>query len=247
MKIYYVSSYDDIIRIAYELKVQHSDGVLFRGTSAPLVPSLVQKLNYNSYADLVVKEHLLLNEFNKYSHLNYKFEEGYNLDWEIRIAAREHGLASSLMDWSISLDTAIEFAIHNFEAKKIDYTNIWILIKPGIEQISIPEKSISFNEIVTPTIIQFTPYAETSYYKRKFVQGGYFLKQPFQDITTPLDQNFFYSEHLVRLIIPKNSVGEIWKKIALIINLDLPAMPVKNISDNALDEICIELNKKMLD
>ena len=243
MKVYCVSNYDEILKITYDLKVKNNDEILFRGTSEALVPSIVQRCSYNTYADLVAKEYLLLHEFNKYSHIKYKFEEGDNLDWEIRIAAREHNLASSLMDWSNSLDIAIEFAIDNFESKKNNYTNLWILIKPGIEQIRIPEEVKSFNEIVTPTIIQFTPYTETSYYKRKFVQGGYFLKQPFQDICISLDQNPFYSDHLVHIIIPKDAVGGIWKKIASEIDLGLPAMPVINHSDKSLDKICSELNK----
>lgn len=246
MKVYCVSNYDEIKKIANEYNYAVDNSVMFRGTSAALVPSIVQKYSHNSYADLVAKEHLLLDEFNKYSHIKYKFKEGSALDWEIRIAAREHGLASSLMDWSNSLDAAIEFAIHNFEAKKINYTNIWILIKPGIEPISIPEKTIRFNEIFTPTIIQFTPYTETSYYKRKFVQGGYFLKQPYQDIIVPLDKNPFFSEHLVQIIIPKNAVGGIWKQIASKVDIDKPAIPVTNGSDETLDEICKELNMNFI-
>ena len=225
------------------MKLNFNDEILYRGTSNALVPSIVQKCTYSTYEDLVVKEHLLLEEFKKYSHLEYKFDDGDNLDWEIRIAAREHGLASSLMDWSNSLDIAIEFAIYDFEAKNIDYTTIWILNKSEIDQIRIPEETINFNQITTPTIIQFTPYTETTYYKRKFIQGGFFLKQPFQDITNPLNLNSFCSEHLTQIIIPKDAVGGIWKKIASKVNIDLSAMPVNNTFDEGLDKFCEELNK----
>lgn len=243
MNVYCASSYDEITKITFDLKHNFNDEILYRGTSNALVPSIVQKCSYRTYEDLVVKEHLLLEEFKKYSHLKYKFKEGDNLDWEIRIAAREHGLASSLMDWSNSLDIAIEFAIYDFEAKNIDYTTIWILNKSKIKQISIPEETTNFNEITSPSIIQFSPFTESTYYKRKFIQGGFFLKQPFQDITKPLNLNSFYSDHLTQIIIPKDAVGGIWRKIASEVDLDLPSIPVINGSDKSLDEICNELNK----
>ncbi|PWA06178.1 FRG domain-containing protein [Flavobacterium psychrotolerans] len=243
MKVYCASSYDEITKITFDLKCNFNDEILYRGTTNDLIPSIVQKCSYSTYEDLVVKEYLLLEGFKKYSHLKYKFKEGDNLEWEIRIAAREHGLASSLMDWSNSLDIAIEFAIYDFEAKNIDYTTIWILNKSKIKQISIPEKTINFNQITTPSIIQFTPYIESTYYKRKFIQGGFFLKQPFQDITNPLNLNSFYSDHLTQIIILKDAVGGIWKKIASNVDLDMPAMPVTNASDKTLDKICKALNE----
>ena len=118
MKVFCASNYEEIKQIANQYKVNYHDEIFFRGTSNLFVPSIVEKCTFKSYADLVAKEHFLLNDFIDYSHIKYEFKEQVAKDWEIRIAAREHGLASSLMDWSNSLDTALEFAIYHFESKK---------------------------------------------------------------------------------------------------------------------------------
>jgi hypothetical protein len=247
MKVFCVTNYDEIKDIADQCNFHARNEILYRGTPNLLVPSIVEKCSFNSYADLVAKEHFLLSDFSNYSHIKYEFEEKIAKEWEIRIAAREHGLASSLIDWSNSLDIALEFAMHNFEAKKIKYTSLWILNKSKINQMTVSdniEKKNSFKEIISPSIIQFTKYNESTYWKRKFIQGGYFLLQSSQDITIPLEKNPFFSEHLVHIIIPKNIVPEIWKKIASKINLDLDACPSFGHSDRELDEKCMLLNKK---
>lgn len=244
MKVFCVSSYDEIKQVVSEKCSYYAENeILYRGTSKSLVASIVEKCSYNSYSDLVAKEHLLLCDFNKYSHIKYEFNEYVAKDWEIRIAAREHGLASSLMDWSNSLDRGLEFAIHNFDAKKINYTNLWILNKSEFDQISINKQvEKKFGEIFLPTVVQFPKYNESTYLRRKFIQGGYFLKQPYQYITTSLENNPIFSDHLVHVIIPKNAVGGIWKQIASKVNLDLDACPNFGNSDQTLDNICDEIN-----
>lgn len=246
MKIVCASSYEDIKEIAAQISFKTQTATLYRGTSNLLIPSIVEKCTYKSYADLVVKEHFLLNGFNDISHLKNDCKKQIAKDWEIRIAAREHGLASSLMDWSNSLDTALEFSIHHFERKKIDFTNLWILSKSKINQITVSEemeKKDSYQEITSPSIIQFPKYNESTYLRRKFIQGGYFLFQSPQEIITPLDKNSFFSEYLTHVIIPKTIVPGIWKEIASKLNLDLDLTPSFSNSDKALDEKCSELNK----
>jgi len=247
MKVYCVSSFNEIKEIANDCNFLAKDGILFRGTSQTLLPSITEKCSFFSYADLVVKEHLLLNDFIKYSHIKYEFNAKIARDWEIRIAAREHGLASSLMDWSNSLEIATEFAIYDFEAKNIDYTNLWILKKSKMDQILISkelEKKDSFQEIINPTIAQYAKFSNSAYWRRKFIQGGFFLKQPYQDIKTSLENNPFFAELLIHIIIPRNVIPEIWQRIASKYNLDEDVCPSNNNSDKALDKICAELNSK---
>ena len=245
MKIIRISNYKQIKKIVEKFNYETDNNILFRGEPKFLVPSIVTKCSFNSYADLVIKEKSLLEEFNEYSHINYKFKKGNELDWEIRIAAREYGLASSLMDWTNSLDIALEFAIHNFLSKQISFTSLWILDKLKLEQLSVSDNCIlNFDEIFTPTIIQYSDYNKETYYRRKFIQGGYFLKQPSQDITIPLNSNPYYSEALTQIIIPDNAAGNIWKNIALKTNLDQNACISFNKSDNTLSKICSGLNMK---
>lgn len=245
MKKIYVSNYNEIKKIVENLNYTTDNNVLFRGETKSLVPSIVSKSSFNSYEDLILKEKLLLDEFNEYSHIKYEFNDGNERDWEIRIAAREYGLASSLMDWSISIDIALEFAIHKFLSKHISHTSLWILDKRKLEQLSVFNKcKANFNDIFTPTIIQYPQYSEETYYRRKFIQGGYFLKQPCQDTTIPLNLNSFYSESLTQIIIPSNVVGNIWKNIALKIDLDKDACISLNNSGVTLSNICSEINLK---
>lgn len=243
MKKICIADYKEMKNIVEKFNYETENNILFRGEPKSLVSSIVDKCSFNSCADLVVKEKSLIEEFNDYSHLNYNFKKGNERDWEIRIAAREYGLASSLMDWTISLDIALEFAIHDFLSKQISFTSLWILDKLKLGQLSISDNCIlNFNEVFIPTIIQYPQYSEESYYRRKSIQGGYFLKQPCQDVTIPLNSNPFYSESLTQIIIPDSAVGNIWKNIALKTNLDKDACISLNNSDVILSNICSGLN-----
>lgn len=187
----------------------------------------------------------MLIDFLKYSHLKYDLTREFDKTMEIMISAQEHGLASSIMDWTMSLDIAIEFSIHNFESKRINYTSVWILRKSAFYQICLGSDIVEnkFEEVLRPAIIQFPKYNNETHLRRKFIQGGYFLIQPYQDITTSLENNLAFSEYLVLVIIPKDAVGNIWRQLASKVNLDLDACPNFNNSDKTLDKICSELNK----
>ena len=248
MEVFSAANYQEIKKSTDNIKHELDDAVLFRGTSdCQLIPSIAKMNCQFSIADLAVKESLLLEEFNKYFHHKSCFNEETAKDWEIRIAAREYGLASSLMDWSCDLDIAIEFAIHKFIEKNISYTNLWVLKKPGLKQITInPKTAEYFNEISEATIVQLAQFSETTHWHRKSVQGGYFLKQPVQNITTSLDKNPDFESRLIQIVIPQNAIGNIWKIIASRRDLDLPAMLIKGHSDKTLGKICDALNNKYL-
>ena len=245
MKSICISGYKEIKELVENFNYETGNNILFRGEPKSLFPSILDKCSFNSYDDLVVKEKSLLEGFNEYSHINYKFKKGNELDWEIRIAAREYGLASSLMDWSDSLDIALEFAIHDFISKEIPFTSLWILDILKFEKLSVSSNcTLNFDEVFIPTIIQYPQYSLETYYKSKSIQGGYFLKQPYQDIIIPLNLNPYYSESLTQIIIPDSAVGNVWKNIALKTNLDQNACISFNNSDITLSKICTNLNKK---
>ena len=247
MKKICIADYKEMKNIVEKFNYETENNILFRGEPKSLVSSIVDKCSFNSCADLVVKEKSLIEEFNDYSHLNYNFKKGNERDWEIRIAAREYGLASSLMDWTISLDIALEFAIHDFLSKQMSFTSLWILDKLKLEQLSVFDNCIlNFNEVFIPTIIQYPQYSEESYYRRKSIQGGYFLKQPCQDVTIPLNSNPYYSESLTQIIISDSAVGNVWKNIASKIDLDKDACINFNNSDVTLSNICSRLNLRYI-
>ena len=247
MQVFSVSSYEEIIKITNEISCNSENAVLYRGTDRPLIASIAENNKFN-YVDIVLKENLLLEGFKKYYHHDFSVKTEIAKDWEIRIAAREFGLASSLMDWSCNLDIAIEYAINRFIEKNINHTNLWVLKKTDLKQITINSttKTESFNEISEATIVQLGLYSETTHWHRKSIQGGYFLKQPLQNISTSLDKNPDFESSLIQIIIPQNVVGNIWKIIANRRDLDLPSMPEKGPSDITLGKICDALNNKYL-
>ena len=251
MRTICINSYSEIQEIVNHFRGNNlSDEFLFRGTSSKLLPSLSDRCSYESYSDLAYKENKLLNEFKEYSNLKYQFQNSIAKDWEIRIAAREHGLYSSLMDWSNELNIALEFAIYNFEIKIIDYTNLWILNRSAFKCIEINEEtSLSFSEIDDPFILNFNLdkyYSEAAYSRRKFIQGGFFFTQPYTEIITPLNQNLNLKEALAHIIIPKEAVGNIWNSLSKIKDLSKPAMLSAQNNNNVeiLDGICEKLNTK---
>ncbi|MEP7317376.1 MAG: FRG domain-containing protein [Panacibacter sp.] len=250
MKTICVNNYDEILELRTAYNQKFENAVLFRGTSNPLLPSLVEKCSFKTYEDLAYKEFKLLSDFNSFSNIEYKYQNEIPLDWEIRIAAREHGLASSLMDWSNNLEIAMEFAIHNFQNKNIDFTSVWFLIKSNIDQIDINELTKwAFNDIDKPMLVNYNlsaDYSQKSYARRKFIQGGFFLKQPYFDISKPLNQNIFFYDSLLQIIISKNVVPNIWNSLSKIIDLGQTAIPsgVNNYSTEPLDNVCQELNSK---
>ena len=249
MKVISVSSYEEIKEIATQFSLHADNAVFYRGTSNVLVPSIVKKDSFNSNAELAAKENFLLEKFRRYSHIKYEFKEKIALDWEIRIAAREHGLASSLMDWSNSMDIALDFAIHCFENKKIEFASLWILNSSILNTIIVStkmDKKESFQELSSPSIIQFAKYNESTYLRRKFIQGGYFLFQPPQEVFIPLEKNPVFLERLVHIKIPKSVIPRIWKQLTSKINLDEDVCPSFTNSEKALDEKCKGLNDKYL-
>jgi len=244
MKTICINSYNELLELQEFYNQKFENGVLYRGTSNPLIPSLVEKCSYETYQDLAFKEFELLTEFNAYSALTYKHKNAIPKDWEIRIAAREYGLVSSLMDWSNNLAISLEFAIHNFGAKKKDFTSIWLLIKRDIKQVNLEEStSIHFNDIDEPTIINYalgSQYSTQSYSRRKFTQGGFFLKDSYSAIIEPLNINNYFTDKLIQLIISKSILPEIWKDLSSKINLDEDPLPQRS----SLDTICHQLNSK---
>lgn len=250
METIYANSYEKIMELRTNFNYKYQNEVLFRGTSNRLIPSLTYKCSYNTPADLALKEQMLLKEFETFISSNYQFKNDFIKDWEIRIAAREHGLASSLMDWSNDINIAVEFAIHNFEEKNIESTNVWILVKSGIMQIELDEFIQEvFQDNEQPSILNYhlnVINIDKAYSRRKSIQGGFFLKQPYTDIVTELYQNPALKNNLIKIIIPKKAVSEIRSSLSEIIDLSKTAMPSANLdeTEEIMDKVSEQLNVK---
>lgn len=242
MSEFRISNYDEIKQIVSELNYKTNNDILFRGEPKCLVPSLINFCK----SDFDTTESFLLEEFKKKSNLMLRFESSAARDWEIRIAAREYGLASSLMDWSNSLDIALEFATNNFETKNLEHSSLWVLDKSNLKQITINQNTdIRFENIVEPTIIQFTDYSGLTYHRRRLIQGGYFLFQSTEDINTPLENNSFFSDILHHIVIPKEAVFEIRKQLSAKLDLKLDTCVELNTSDESRKVLCKKLNSQI--
>lgn len=251
MKVLCINNYDDICKLHCSWAVKYENAILYRGTSNSLVPSLVEKCSYKTYEDLAYKEFMLLSDFSSYTSIEYQYNNDIPLDWEQRIAAREYGLVSSLIDWTNDIKIATEFSIHHFQKKDIPFTSIWMLIKDKINQIEINNDTAkSFSEIDEPTILNYNlgpHYYQNSYSKRKFVQGGFFVKQSYSDICLPINLNSFFKENLIQIIIPRSAIFKIRNSLSSILDLNETAMPSRmKKGDEGLDELCEYLNNKYI-
>jgi hypothetical protein len=242
MKVFCVNNWEELKDIRSKYNQEHGNEVFFRGTSKPLVSSLVEKCSHKTYEDLAYKEFEILKEFRAYSNLSYRFENENEIatDWETRIAAREHNLVSSLMDWSNDLELAVEFAIRNFLSKNIPFTSVWFLVKKDIPPIELGKSmTIHFKDVNAPSIISYpsgSDFHKQIFTRRKFIQGGYFLKLSYVDLMKPLQTNPFFEDKLLQVIIPKDAVSKIFKSLK--VDLKKDAM----IEENQLDKICEQLN-----
>lgn len=246
MREFCITNYSEIKKLVDRLNFNSSNQILFRGEPIFLVPTLVKYCKSES-TNLETKEIKLLEEFKQKSGIKFRLKYPIAINWEARIAAREYGLASSLMDWSNSLDIALEFAINNFEEKNLDNTTLWILDKSKLKQLTIDQNTtIKFEDIVEPEIIQFSDYSGLTHHKRRLIQGGYFLKLPYKDMETSLDNNSFFSERLIRVIIPKKAVNEIRKQISSKLDLKFDTCIVIDQSDIEITKLCKKLNEDIL-
>lgn len=236
----------ELMGVVEKANFVHENNVLFRGTSNYLVPSIIQKRRLLG-SEVKPIEDKLLSEFYFDSSFYFQFKNEVLKDWEIRIAAREHGLNSSLLDWSNSIDTALEFAIDNFELKKIEFTYLWIFIKSDIYQIEIKstlDNHGAFNNLKNNTIINYNSYGGKCFQRRKLIQGGFFLFQPFNEIHIPLNQNIFFANKLICIKIQKSLVEQIRSNLTSKYKLDKQVCPIFSQFDIELDEKCNLLNTK---
>lgn len=244
MKTISLSGYDELLDECRRLNVASENNVRFRGTSNPLIPSLVERCWSNQYRNFARIETEILAEFDRHVSTGYSYNHPSARDWEVRINAREYGLMSSLMDWTHSIEIATEFAIRNFEFKNIESTSIWALVCQGMDTIIVNEAlSACFDEIEEPAIVEYTlsaAYSSRMHSHRKFIQGGSFLKQSYFEIETPLLQKDYFRDRLIQFLITKDVVAKVREGLSRKIDITQDAM----LGNTELDDLCLELNEK---
>ncbi len=223
-----------------------NNGVFYRGTKFDhILPSLIPKNNYLNNIQLANVENKLLDEF-KIFYSESIDEEPILQDWIYRIKAREHELASRLIDWSNDFKVALNFATSNVSHNSANlYVYLWSLQIEPIDFLHL--KEYPFNQLTKSIFIPATMPARLSYLMashRQFIQGGNFLVQPTAQFTIPLNTQSEFIDKLTCIKIPIAAVDDI-RNDMLKSGEDI-RKPLMINEHNILDKICKWLNQKYL-
>jgi len=239
-------SYSEIKEFCGKI-AQKNECTFYRGTNVPyLFPSIVPKGNNLDIIHLLKIEKKLLKAFKSiYPH---KFEcDEITSDWLYRIRAREHELASRMMDWSHILRKALDFATKNLELKG-ECGYLWLLSMNGNEMVPYSDfKDYPIKRIMSSYMLRGVKYGKDDELAshRQFVQAGNFLVQPPKLLTTNLNEQPKFADRLICLKIPSTYFSEIRKDIFKFEGEDVNQdIMIEN--DNCIDLICKSLNEKLL-
>lgn len=237
----------ELIKVINEIKVKNqlsNFATLFRGTHKKLVSSLGE--GEGSINDLENFEKKALAIFHKKT----GFIDVDSLCIKTKIIAREHNLKSSLMDWSNEIYTPLDFATKAYKVK--DYINYLYVLSLPLDEIKNLNNPLEYINFENPTIINYrTPQPNSlDASKRQFIQGGYFLYQPYKLIKEELVKHLPINWVLHKITIDKILAKKIRKELLnKRFNLSYSLMPNYNQLPkkyNRLDALAKRLNKKLI-
>lgn len=252
MEIIEAESFGWIKENCYRIAENNSDKYIFyRGTKVNyLLPSIVPSQNKLDTLHLAKIEEKLLMEFKMIYPNTFAKVDDVTLDWLYRIKAREHELASRLMDWSNFFDVALEFASNIQHPDKCHkYVYLWILIIDEPELLFIANlKNHPIEKLTSSFMLRGVYYNKRSdiAIHRQSVQGGNFLVQPADCFTTRLNEQPYFSKKLTCLKIPIECMGGIRKDIARYNHKDIENYSLMIKDKCWIDSACNVLNEKFL-
>lgn len=240
-----VKSYLEIKKYCNE--IQNKEYTFFRGTKVPyLLPSIVPKGSKLDIIHLLKIEMKLLKAFrNIYPH-DFECDE-ITKDWLYRIRAREHELASRLMDWSNTFYKALDFATKHLTSF-YEYGYLWILPMSENEIIQYNDfRKYPIEGITSSYILGGVKYGKDDELAthRQFVQGGNFLVQPPRLMTTELNKQPEFVDRLICLKVPSIYFGEIRQDIIKFEREDVN-QDIMIDNENCIDLLCKSMNEKLL-
>jgi hypothetical protein len=239
-------SYSEIKKLCKDIE-KSCNSVFYRGTKVNyLLPSIVPKQNKLDIIHLLEIEKKLLKVFrNIYPH---KFvEDDATNDWLYRIRAREHELASRLIDWSHTFYKSLDFATKHLNTES-EYGYLWILqmntneLLPFSDFKNYPIKNLSSTFMLKG--IKYNKDNELATH-RQFVQGGNFLIQPPYLVTSALNKQPLFFNKLLCIKISAMYASEIREDIVKFEHEDISQDPMIE-KENCFDLICKSLNEKLL-
>lgn len=236
----------ELISVINQIKAKNQQSnfaTFFRGTHKKLVPSLGEIEGGINELEKIEKKALEI--FHKKAGL----KNWDSLSIKTKIIAREHNLKSSLMDWSNEIYTPLDFGTKAYKLK--DYVNYLYILSLPLNEIKNLNNSQEHLNIEKPTMINYhTPQLNSlDASKRKFIQGGYFLYQPYKLIRKELIMNLDINWILHKITLDKNLAKPIRKEI-LNKQFDLRYSLMPNYNQlpkkyNRLDALAKRLNKKI--
>ena len=230
-------------------KFNFSNGniVLFRGTKTNfLCPSIRAGAITNS-DELEVTEDAIHSEFSATYQDSIDEKDEVLKDWQLRIMGREHGLRNRLLDWSFVFYNSLDFATFTWEGEKLqdEFVYLWVLsIEPAFKTELDQLRNLPFSKISEPFVFNGINVYNSFQSRRQFIQGGFFLVEQTDLITTNIDEQPFFDERLVKIKIPVVSIPTIRADLAKTEGIDLSKSLM--IENNEVDEFCYNLNKKYL-
>lgn len=246
LKIIELNSFSEIQTECNKL-AQSSDSVFFRGTKVnSLFPSIVPNNNRLNPQRLKRIEEKLFTIFKLICTEKVSNQDEITADWLYRIKSREYGLCSRLMDWSNTFYKALDFATYGNSSGTHVY--LWILSLDSKDLVfttdlkNHPFKKLSSSFMIRNAMNYQNPVLSTS---RQFVQGGNFLVQPSEFITTPVEKQPLFQERLICLKIPSEKTSEIRADIKKIAGEDVDQSILID-GNNCIDSVCSTLNHNLL-
>lgn len=241
-----IKNCEELIKVINEIKVENqlsNFATFFRGTHKKMVPSLGEV--EGDIKELENIEKTALSIFHKKS----GFIEVDFFCLKAKIIAREHNLRSSLMDWSNEIYIPLDFATKSYKIK--NYINYLYILSLPLEEIKNLNNPFEFINFENPTIINYNaPHPNLlDASKRKFIQGGYFLYQPYKLVKEELSNHLPINWVLNKITIEKTLAKKIRKEIlSKQFNLRYSLMPNYNQipkKHNKLDALAKRLNNRL--
>jgi hypothetical protein len=173
----------------------------------------------------------------------------YHRDWLMIQQAQHLGMPTKFMDWTNKLQVALFFAV--FDPKNDIYDGVlWVYLVPTEKLLLDNEKSVYRKEdpfnypewgFLNSASLASEEYFNQLGVRRKDIQQGRFLIQPYIKALIPLEKNPNHFTNMTRIIIPKTAKAELRKELEKLGIIKERLLYQKNAR---VEEIVSEIRKK---